>query len=165
MIDKQTSGPTIGNQPPTVEWQTLEYDHTEKHSDWFWLVGLVALLGIIISIVTLNFLFAIVIVIAGFTVMMYGSRPPAVIKVALTRRGVQVKNQLYPYSDISAFAIRDDEEPYKLILHIDRFFLPHVAIHLEDIPPEQVRTHLAQFLPEEPFAEHPIELIIERLGF
>ena len=45
----------------TLDWQTLEYDHIERSSNWFWLIGLISLLGIIISVVLLNFLFAVVI--------------------------------------------------------------------------------------------------------
>ncbi|MEX0918903.1 MAG: hypothetical protein WDZ85_02990 [Candidatus Paceibacterota bacterium] len=148
-----------------IEWQTLEYDHQEKPADWFWLVGLISVLGIIISVVVMNFLLAVIILIAGFTVMMYGARPPEEITVILDRRGVRIKNQVYPYSNITAFALRDDEEPHKLHLHIDRLFLPHLSVNLEEIPPETIRTHLAKYLPEEPYEEHLLDLIAERLGF
>lgn len=149
----------------TLDWQTLEYEHIERSSNWFWLIGLVSLLGIIISVVLLNFLFAVVLLIAGFTVMLYGARKPELVNVSINRRGVQIKNQIYPYANIAAFALRDDEEPFKLILHIDRIFLPHVTVSLEDVNPEMVREYLSEFLPEEPFAELFLEIISERLGF
>ena len=149
----------------TLEWRTLEYEERERHSDWFWMVGLVALLGIIISVVMQNFLFAVVIIIATFSVMMYAVRKPEVINIAIGRRGVMVKKQFYPYRNISAFAIRDDEFPHHLILHINRLFLPHITIDLEDISPDLVRSYLEEFLPEEPYEEHFLDLMSNRLGF
>lgn len=151
---------------PLLEWQTMEYDHEHRSSDWFWMVGLIAALGIIISIVTRNLLFAVVILIAGFTVMMYGARRPEEITVSITKRGVQIKNQFYPYANIAAFAVKDDDEgPDRLILHIDRWFLPHVSTYIEAVDPDQVRDYLSDFLIEEPYEESWLENLIERLGF
>lgn len=148
-----------------LTWQTLEYEEKERSSDWFWLVGLVAVLGIIVSVVTLNFLFAVVILISAFSVMMYAVRKPEIITITIGRRGVMVKKQFYPYRNISAFAIRDDEFPHHLILHINRLFLPHITVDLKDMSPDLVRTYLEEFLPEEPYEEHLLDLMANRLGF
>lgn len=154
------------NKPgTTIEWETLEYEHLERHSDWFWLVGLAGFAVFLLAVVTLNFLFAIVIIIATFSVMMYGARKPELIKIILSRRGIQFGDIFYPYKNISAFAIRDDQEPYKLIIHINRIFLPHVSVYFEMINPDQVRKYLAEFLTEEPYDEPFLEIISERLGF
>jgi len=154
-------------RPRSITWQTLEYKHQERHPDWFWMVGLFGALGIIIAIVTLNFLFAVVLLIATFSVMMYAARKPEVINITINRRGVQIKNDFYPYSNITAFAIKDVEEEGedRLILHINRFLLPHVTVRLEDSDIIIVREFLSEFLLEEPYEEPWVDVITERLGF
>ncbi len=159
--------PETNRRLRSISWETLEYEHKDRHPDWFWMAGLVGALGIIIAIVTLNFLFAVVILIATFTVMMYAAKKPEIVEVAINRRGVRVKNDFYPYSNIKSFAVKDVEEigGDRLILHIDRFFLPHIVIKLEDADTEIVRDFLSEFLMEEPYEEPWIDFITERLGF
>lgn len=148
-----------------LEWQDYEYTPTEKTSDWFWTVGLVGFTAVIIAFVFKNFLFAIVLLISTFTVMLFGAREPEIIRFEVTRRGLKAKNNLYPFDSLQSFALKDHEEPHKLMIESNRLFLPHIIIPLGDANPAQVRNILSQFLPEVPFEESLIDEWAERLGF
>ena len=150
---------------PTLEWQTFEYDHNEKSSDWFWVVGILGGIGIILAILFKDFLFAIVLLLGTFTVLMYGARKPELITVSISTKGIRAKNDLFPFKNLLGFALQDIEEPYKLMIHSNRPFLPHIIIPLDGIDPKLIRERLSVVLEEEQFEETFIDLLVERLGF
>ena len=152
------------NNSETLEWFDFEYFHTDKHPDWFWVVGLAGLLSIVLSIVFKNFLFAIVLLISTFTVMLYGARPPELIHFILTKKGLRIKNDLHPFKNLKSFAVREDD-PAKLMVESDRLLLPRIIIPLGTIDPEEVRLFLSQYLPEVEFEESTADIISEFLGF
>ena|SRR3989344_2533282 len=153
------------NTTKLLEWLDYEYDHYDKSADWFWIVGLVGILIIVLAIVFRNFLFAIIILIGTFTVMMYAVRRPELIHFQITSRGIKIKNDFYLYKNLHSFAIKDDQPPYKLSIESSRQFLPHIIIPLGDADPDQVRGLLAKFLEEEPFDESIVDMLAEYLGF
>jgi hypothetical protein len=153
------------NELPTLEWQAFEYDYKEKTNDWFWVVGVGGFIAIILAIIFKNFLFAIVLLLGTFVTMMYGARKPELITFAIGAKGVTIKNDLYPYKNLIGYGLKVGEGPDKLMLHIDRLFLPHLILPIEDIDAELIRERLGKFLPEEEFEESPIDLFIEYLGF
>jgi hypothetical protein len=150
---------------PILEWQALEYDPTEKSSDWFWTIGIAGGIGIVLAIIFKNFLFAIVLLLGTFTMMMYGARKPELITFSISSKGIRAKNDLYPFKNLLGFAIRSGEGPDKLMIHSNRIFLPHIILPIEDIDPELIRERLSVMLPEEIFEETFIDLLVERLGF
>ncbi|MCE9628457.1 MAG: hypothetical protein K8Q91_00430 [Candidatus Vogelbacteria bacterium] len=150
---------------PTLEWQAFEYNYNEKNSDWFWMVGIVGGIAVILAILFKNFLFAIILLLSTFTVLMYGARKPELITFAITAKGIRIKNDLYPFKNLKGFAIKEDDDFAKLMIHSDRLFLPHIIIPLEDIDPELIRERLSIFLDEEHFEETFVDIFVERLGF
>lgn len=150
---------------PILEWQALEYDPTEKSSDWFWVVGTIGTISIILAILFKNFLFAIILLLGTFIVMMYGARKPELITFSISTKGIRAKNDLYPFKNLIGFAIKSGEGPDKLLIHSNRLFLPHIILPIEDIDPELIRERLSIMLPEETFEESFVDTLIERLGF
>lgn len=153
------------NKYPTIEWSVLEHAHQDRSSNWFWLVGIIGILGIVGAILLKNFLFAIIILISTFIIILYGSRRPEEIRINLSKKGLLIKNDLYPYNNIMYFSIKDYEESHKLMLYIDRAISPKVIIPIGDIDPDIIRDFLTKFVEEQPYEESISDLISERLGF
>ncbi len=148
-----------------LEWLEFEYDHYEKSSDWFWIVGLSGLLLIVLAVIFKNFLFAIIILIGTFTVMMYAIREPELVHFQITNRGIKIKKDTYLYKDLHSFAIKDDQPPHRLMIESNRLLLPHIIIPLGETDPDEVRNILSKFLEEEPFEESITDMLSEHLGF
>ncbi len=146
-------------------WQTPEYEHYERGSNWFWTVGVLGFVGIILSIIFKNFLLAIILGIGLFSVFMYAHRPPEVVTVVVNKRGVLIKDEFYPFRNIKAFAINHEKEPAHLSLHIHRLVMPHVQISLENINPDEIQTFLRSWLDQEEYEETFIEVLAEKIGF
>lgn len=149
----------------TITWQAHEYNPTELSQDWYYYVGGAGVVLFIIALLTKNFLFAVLIIIGTGLIILLGTRPPELITFSLTPQGLQVKDQLYLYRNIVAFGLKDHEQPHKLMMHVNRYFAPHLIIPLEDIDPELIRATLRPILPEVHFEESFVDLMIEALGF
>lgn len=151
---------------PLIRWETLEYEYTPKSNNWFWTVGIIAVGAATASLLLGNFLFAILILIAGFAIILSGARKPRKVLFSFTGRGLQIEKRLFPYENLRSFWIHY-EPPHKKILTIEpkKFFMPVITVPLGDINPNIVREHLLKFLKEERAEESFIQTIIRLLRF
>ena len=151
--------------PATVTWRALEHAHTEKGSDWFWALGIIAISSAVVSLLFQNFLFAILILIGSFTMALLAKKPPRELEFTLTEKGIQIDQSLYPYKMMEAFWLRTEGEEPTLIVDVRKFLTPHLII---PVPPEQavvIRTYLLEHLKEEELEEPFGQRLFEMLGF
>lgn len=94
-----------------ISWQAKEYDFIPKANSWYWAVGVVAVGAAVAAIILADYLFAVIALLGGFSVMLLGSNPPKHHTYRLTDRGFMVGERLIPYRDMVAFAIHEGEEP------------------------------------------------------
>lgn len=154
------------NPSTSIEWQAPEYVHYPKDQSWFWRVGVVGFIFLIVAVLLKNFLFAIIALLGTFTVVMYGARAPEMTTFALTPKGIRVRNRLYPYDNLHSFWVHDERHPNKIIVESEHTFLPHMVIPLPpEITHEQAREYLLQYLPEVRHEESLVDIIWENLGF
>lgn len=147
-----------------IEWETYEYEPRERSNNWYWLVGLVSVGLVIMAIVLKNFLLAILVLLGAFTLMLYAARKPRVVKVAVSRRGVQIHQNLFPFHSLRSFWVHDDEVERKIIIRSEKLLMPHLHIPLaEEVDHEALRLFLLDFLPEEPHRPTIIDLLAEYL--
>lgn len=151
--------------PPVLEWSAPEYIHMEKGSDWYWAVGIVALAIIIAAILFNNIIFAIVILLASFTLTIYASRRPDTVNIRLDEKGVQVDDLRYEYKNLDTFGIDAEEHHPRLLLKSKKLFMPLISIPMGDMDPEVARDYLDEFLHEEDLAEPLLQKVLEYLGF
>lgn len=152
----------------TINWSALEYEEKDRSVDWYWAVGIVALAVAIISIVYRNYLFAILTVVAAFTLLLYAARKPNIINFELGRRGIRVNKVLYPYTTLRSFWIHrhNNNRKGKLMVQSERMFMPYITIPLPDEPDADVIHDLiSEYLPEEEHPENLSEIIMEKFGF
>ena len=147
-----------------LEWETLEYAPVERSSNWYWLVGVIALLFAIGAIVLKNFLLAILILLGAFTLMLYAARRPKQIKIVVSRRGIQIHNNLFPYHTLRSFWLHDEEGDRKVVIQSEKLLMPHLHLPLtDDVDHESLRLLLLDFLPEEPHRPTVVDLLAEYL--
>ncbi len=98
-----------------ASWQAKEYDFQPKERPWYWAVGIVAGGIAVAAFILKDYLFSVIAILGGFTVMLLGSRKPHRHTYRLTERGFRIGERLIPYKSITRFAIRD-EEPRELVI-------------------------------------------------
>lgn len=129
-------------------------------------MGIATIAFMIIAYLLDNFLFGIFIIIASFTVAMYGSKKPQVVEFQLTAQGIKIANRLYPYRNIKSFWLHYNP-PFKkeVSFLFNKTINPRLVIPLNDIDPNNVRDILVQFVKEAPQDDSFSDIISRALGF
>jgi hypothetical protein len=150
-----------------IEWQAYEHHHEHHSEDWFWIVGIVALIGAILAAYFGNIMLAILIVIAGFTSFLHGHSTPRVITFRITRRGVQAGDTMFPFSTLESFWVIDEEVDDRIILKSQKFMMPYIVLPYDSTTtdPESIRDYLLEYIDEEEMDEPVMQKVMENLGF
>jgi hypothetical protein len=98
-----------------LKWQARDAEYRPKANSWYLAIAITAVGLAVASIIVANYLFAVICVLGGFTLMLVGSRRPARQIYALYERHVLVGTEKIQYEKIKSFAIRE-EEPRQLTL-------------------------------------------------
>lgn len=153
-------------EPDHIEWEAPEFTYHEKDADWYWILGIVAVVGAVISIVLGNTLFAIFILLAAFVVGLFASKKPEQLNCRIDPRGIQVNEVFYPHRIMQSFWVSDDnpEDP-KLLVSPKKTVAVRVVIPLIDVDPEDVRDYLIDFLDEEEQGESVVEHLMHVFRF
>ncbi len=150
----------------TIKWQAPEYKYTEKKADWFWAVWIIALSISIASIIYQNILFAVLIIIGSFTLVMYALRKPKMTTFGVSSKGLQIADAFYPYRNLRSFWISDDDtNDKKLLILSNKILSPLISIPLENVDIDKIREILLKSLEEEETEEPLSYKIMEYLGF
>ena len=154
------------DQIKSIHWEAYEHMHGKKGSDWFWVLGIVTLAVTIAAILLGNVLFGILIFIAGSVSALHANREPEMIEYAVTTRGIQVGDKMYPYNTLEVFFI-DEENPEgpQLLVRSEKLLMPLLVIPVPEEYLDEIEDILASRLPEEYLEEPLAHKLLEFFGF
>jgi hypothetical protein len=132
------------------EWAIQEYESHER-SSWWYIVMITIGLGLVAyAMFTLNFLFAISIVLVAIILFLQSHDEAMYIPFAITELGIVVGNKFYEYKELSQFyIIYQPPEVKSLFIETKSALRPIIRIHLHDQNPIDVRDSLRQYLSED----------------
>lgn len=147
-----------------------EYYHRHKTSDWYWMVGIVAVSAIAVAVIFNNILFAILIALGAFSLCMHAARQPDVREVEISDAGVTVGNYRFSYANLESFWIEHEAHAThgRMLIKTNRALNPHIIVpvsHISEEEKEELREFLKSKLPEVEQTEPLLEQIMEYLGF
>lgn len=153
-------------QKSLLSWEAEEYLYVPKSKDWYWAVLILTLGLIVVAYFLDNFLFGVFILIAGFTVALYGAKRPRKVTFSLLPQGIQIGKRLYTYRSLKSFWIHYDP-PHKKEISVasKKMLVPKIALPLGDTDPNAVREILIKFLRETEHHESLVENIANYFGF
>jgi hypothetical protein len=129
-----------------VSWETWEYPPHERSTKWYIIASLIGIGLIFYSILTANFLFAIIILMMGVIMLVNALRHPDRIEVHITTLGLVVGNEFHSYKEIKDFSLVYEPPDVKLLyVDFNSRIHPLVAIPLEEVNPNDVRASLLPF--------------------
>lgn len=164
--DVQSEPSSETEKPRTIEWQAPEFEKYEKDKSWFIKLGLFVLIFFIISILSKNFLFSLILLLAGFSVYVYAQKKPRLITFKISARGIVVDKALYPFEDLKSFWIFYEPPEVKyLSLRSKKRLMPYIHLPLGEQNPVEVRKILIKFLPEIHQEESTTDVLARRLRF
>lgn len=149
-----------------IKWSAPEYIRGEKSSDWYWILAIIGLALIIISIIMDNYLFAILLLISFFAVVLHSHKEPSVLECEINKNGITLGKELMPYPTLESFRVeKENSLPPKLLIKSHKFFTPLIAVYITDADPDEISNYLTYFLPEEDLHEPLSHHIMEYFGF
>ncbi len=153
----------------TIEfsWDTYEYEHREKSTDWYWALGILVVVGATIAFISKNLLFGFLILMGGFMVGLFASKKNDPLSVEVSMRGVVINGRPMNFTDIKAFWMyRNPFGIRKLVLKTNRNLAPMISLPLpDDMRAAELREFLLEHVPEQELQESFVDLLLERIGF
>jgi hypothetical protein len=151
-----------------ISWQALDHIQDPKSSDWFWIVGIVAISIAVLAVFFGNILFALLIILAAFSSFMIANDAPQIIDFEINRQGVKVGDTVYPYSTLDSFYVIDEDgwDRDRILIKSKKLFMPLIVMPIgNEVSPDGVRDYLLDYLDEEELEEPMSQRFLEILGF
>lgn len=131
------------------EWNVNEYEHYDRPKQWYVVVGTIAVALVLFGIFTNNFLFTLIILLAGIIVYLQSAQPPITVPVAIAERGVILGRRFYSYDEFTEFYIVFIPDQVKTLYFETKSALqPRVQIDIEAVDAVSLRKVLLQYLEE-----------------
>lgn len=148
---------------PGISWHVDTHQHRERTPDWYWGLGLLAVVGAGFSVFFGNVLFAIIITIGAASVATLVLRGPREHLVRIDPRGLSLDGTMYRWKGVRSFWV--DERKLHLLVTTEGILHPQLVIPLvERSRANNVRSYLKRFAHEEEQEPHLGEHIAEIFG-
>ncbi len=151
-----------------AEWEGKEYDYNPKSGDWYWALGIIAIAGIIASILFGNYLLAVLIVVATAALALHAAKEPSVHRFRLIETGILIGDEFHPFERMLSFSVLEDVEgelPSIISIKTMSWLSPHLIIPLNDVDEDLVYTYFLQHVDEDEHHHSFSDLVAAWLGF
>lgn len=141
-------------QPDIIEiitWEVPEYEKHSRSKQWYIIFGIIALAMLGYAIFSANFLFAIILIIAGFVLIINDARTPQLVSISLTTEGLAVGRKFFDYDEFKNFAIvyKPSAGVKQLYLEFKSLTKHRISVPLTDVNPLFLRDNLLKYLSED----------------
>lgn len=145
------SAKTIDYGKKIAGWSIAEYDKHERQKNWYIISASVALLFLIYSFFSGNFLFAAIIIIAALVIIIHDGQEPLNIDFIITDQGLIVGKNFYDYDVIKNFSLvyKPSENIKSLYFEFKNVLKPRLSIPLGSMNPLPIRENLLKYLAED----------------
>lgn len=152
-----------------IAWIVHTHEHKERSVDWYWTLGLGALVGAGLSLYFSNTLLAGIIIIAAGSIGTLVARGPRTHWVRVDSRGISMDGTLYPWDSVHSYHVEqfDEENGYhgRLLVSLKSYLSPQLVLPTEE--PSRaaaLRSYMKKFAQEEEQEPHLGEHLAEIFG-
>lgn len=146
------------------KWTIQEYDQHERSVRWYIIMITIGLLLVIYGLIANNFLFSLIIILAGIILFIQSHQAPPEVLFQITELGVVLGHKFYNFSEFkSFFIIYQPPEVKNLFFQTNSVVHPILSIPLLDENPVVIRETLLEFINEDLETEkEPLSVTIAR---
>lgn len=151
-----------------AKWEGQEYEHNPKSADWYWALGIVAVAGVVATILFSNYLFAFLLIVAAATIAVHTAKQPPVHTFRLVDQGLLIGDDLHPFNEMLSFSVMEDikgELPPVLSIKTENWHSPHIMIPLAGVDVDLVYAHFLHHVDEGAHHHTFTDLVAAWLGF
>lgn len=150
-----------------IQWEAHPHMPRERGSDWYWILGLLAVSGSVAAIILGSVLFGVVILLGALVMAVhtiYESHEP--IPYEISQAGVRIDTKLTPYAKIHSFYIDREHYhgPHLLLSRIDDW-QGIISVPIPEEYVDEIDTIIAARVPEEHLQESIPQKLLEIVGF
>ncbi len=157
---------TVDYSKKIMGWKIPEYDKHERTKNWYVVTTIIGALLVIYSFFSGNFLFAAIIIIGAFVIIMHDGQEPIKIDFSITDEGLVVGKKFYDYDTLKDFSIvyKPNQNIKNLYFEFKNVIKPRLSIPLIDMNPLPIRENLLNYLPEDlERADQPLSEALAKL--
>lgn len=145
------------------DWEVNEYEKHDRSKRWYVIMAVVGLALLLFSVISGNYLFALIVVLFGIVLFLQDMQQPMQVPFAITEAGIVVGSTYYPFKELTTYWVIYNPPEVKNIYFSTNSVLRHrLQIPLLDNDPRPIRDFLNQFLVED--LEQEEEPLSDRLG-
>ena len=131
-------------------WMVDEYPVYHRGWVWYLVAGVIGAGIVLYALVTLNFLFALIVVIFGIVLTLSAARTPVRLRFAVTEDGLEMGHRFMPWKDLARFSVvYEPPEVKTLYFDFKNAIVPELAVPLEQMNPNAVRKALLTYIDED----------------
>jgi len=151
MAEQKNTTQNIDYGDAIISWKIPEFDKHERTKNWYVTASIAALVLLLYSFISANFLFAVIIIIVALVIILNEGKDPDKIKVSLTDEGIIVGRKFYDYDEIENFSIiyKPRREIKNLYFEFKSALRHRLSIPLENMNPMKIREILLKYLKED----------------
>ena len=157
---------SVAPLPEDVAWTAAEFAEHQKGLGWY---GVLALIAILLAtgyyLVTKDYFFTGVIILAALMFGVYAARKPRTQQYHLSPNGVQVGEKTYGYQNFKNFSVAEDGSIASVIFMPLARFAPPLTIYVSQDVEDHVLSYLSLFLPFEQHHTDAIDSLLRRIRF
>jgi len=138
-----------------IEWPFPEYEIMQRGKAWYLVASVAVVLLLLYALVTVNFLFAVIIIMSAIILLLKEKFNPEEINFAITENGIAVDGRFYNYDLFHSFyIIYKPGEIKKVYLNFKSVLKPRLGIPLFNQDPLKVKELLNKHITENIEREH-----------
>jgi len=132
-------------------WEVPEFEKYERSKNWYIGAGIISIFLLIFALLTSNFLFAIIIIIAALITIIHDGKEADLVNIIIDEDGVIIGRKFYDYDILKNFSVlfKPKEDLKKLYFEFKNPLMQRLSIPLLDNNPLQIRDFLLKYLSED----------------
>jgi len=147
---KQNQSIAENNGKKLFSWNFKEYEAQARSKLWYTIFFSALGLMMVYAVVTINFLFGIILVMSGIILMIRDRNVPNDVNFAITETGIEIDGKFFEFSQIATFYILYKPPELKnLYLDFKSLITPRLIIPLNDQNPLAIRKLLKIYITED----------------
>ena len=132
----------------SVSWRGYEYEHREKTRDWYYVLAIISISAAIAAVFFQNFLFAVLVIVAAFSIAVHAAHKPELKDFRIDGRGIKIGSKFYSYENIDSFWLKTGEKNSELFIELKRAVLPLIILPVDNQSSDEAKDILSSYLPE-----------------
>lgn len=149
-----------------LKWRVPEYPQYVRGRNWYIIAAILGILLLIYSVITGNFLFAVIIILAVLISIVSSRNKTELVDFKLFQDGVKMDNTIYPWDKFQAYWIvkeSDEDSSYNLGLDLKNIFKTDLYVPIKNQSIKEVEEFVSKYLKKNPDRkDEPFSYLIGR---